>query len=96
MEDHYIDWYVLTIKKAWEDRPEPLAVRPRDFRALEILLHCHRQQLIRMAASRGETLKLDDRYEWVCTYTIAEIDKDMVVQSYYHIIQTGEPEKRAY
>jgi hypothetical protein len=47
-----------------------------------------------MAASRGETLKLDDIYEWVCTSTVAEIDKDMVVQGYYHIIQTGE--KREY
>jgi hypothetical protein len=25
---------------------------------------------------------LDDRYEWVCTSTIAEIDKDMIVQDY--------------
>jgi hypothetical protein len=47
-----------------------------------------------MAASRGGTLKLDNRYEWVCTSTIAEIDKGIVVQGYYHIIQTGE--KREY
>jgi hypothetical protein len=47
-----------------------------------------------MAASRGGTLKIDDGYEWVCTSTIAEIDKDMIVQGYFHIIQTGE--KREY
>jgi hypothetical protein len=39
MEDHYIDWYVLAMKKASEVRPEP--VRPREFRALEILPQCH-------------------------------------------------------
>jgi hypothetical protein len=90
--DEYIDWCASAIKKAWEDRQEP--VRPKELRALETLLHCSRQQLIRMAAYRGETLKLDEGYEWVCTSTIAEIDKDMVVQGYYHIIQTGE--KREY
>jgi hypothetical protein len=42
----------------------------------------------------GEHLKLDDTYEWVCTSTIAEIDKDTIVQGYYHIISTGE--KREY
>jgi hypothetical protein len=47
-----------------------------------------------MAASLGGTLKLDDSFEWVCTSTLAEIDKDAIVQGYYHIIPTGE--KREY
>jgi hypothetical protein len=86
------DWFASVIRKAWEDMPEQ--AQPKDIRALETLLHCLKQQLIRMAASRGGTLKLDNRYEWVCTSTIAEIDKDTMVQGYYHIIPTGE--KREY
>jgi hypothetical protein len=61
--DEYIDWYASAIKKAWEDRPNP--VRPKELRALETLLHCRRQQLIRMAASQGGTLKLDNGFELV-------------------------------
>jgi hypothetical protein len=65
--------------QAWEDMPEQ--AQPKEIRALETFLHYRRQQpeLIRMAASRGGTLKFDDRYEWVCTSTIAEIDKDTIV-----------------
>jgi hypothetical protein len=59
--DEYIDWYALAIKKAWEDRPNP--VRTKELRALETLLHCSTQQLIRMAASRGGILKLDDGFD---------------------------------
>jgi hypothetical protein len=92
MCDENIDWFASMIRKAWEDMPQQ--VQPKEILALESLLHCRRQQLIRMAASRGGTLKLDDTYEWVCTSTIAEIDKDTIVQGYYHIISTGE--KREY
>jgi hypothetical protein len=80
------------IKKAWEDRPKPAQLK--ELRALETLLHCSRQQLIREAASRGGTLELDDGFEWVCTSTIAEIHKNTVVQGYYHSTETGE--KREY
>jgi hypothetical protein len=73
---------------------EGKTARPKQIRALETLLHCRRQQLIRMAASRRGTLKLDHIYEWVCSSNIAEIDKDMIVQGHYHIIPMGE--KREY
>jgi hypothetical protein len=72
----------------------PQQAQPKKIRELETLLHCRRQQLIGMAASRGGTLKIDDAYERVCSSTIAEIDTDTIVQDYYHIIPTGE--KREY
>jgi hypothetical protein len=92
MSDENIDWFALVIRKAWEDMPEQ--AQPKEILALETLSHCRRQQLIRMAASRGGTLKLDDTYEWVCTSTIVGIDMDTIVQGYYHIIPTDE--KREY
>jgi hypothetical protein len=86
--DECIDWYASVIKKAWEDRPKPAQLK--ELQALEKLLHCRRQQLIRKAASRGGTLELDNGFEWVCTSSIAEIDKNKVAQGYYHFTETGE------
>jgi hypothetical protein len=62
MADENIDWFALVIKKAWEDMPRP--AQTKKYRALETLLHYRRQQLIRMAASRGATLEVDNGYEW--------------------------------
>jgi hypothetical protein len=39
-------------------------------------------------------LKIDDDHRWISTSIIAEIDKNMIVQGYFHIIPTGD--KRAY
>jgi hypothetical protein len=39
-------------------------------------------------------LKIDDDHGWISTSIIAEIDKNMIVQGYFHIIPTGD--KRAY
>jgi hypothetical protein len=71
--DEYIDWYALAMKKAWEDRPNP--VRTKELRAVETLLHCSTQQLIRMAASRGGILKLDDSFDG-CVHQISDDRRD--------------------
>jgi hypothetical protein len=39
-------------------------------------------------------LKIDDDHGWISTSIIAEIDKNMIVQGYIHIIPMGD--KRAY
>jgi hypothetical protein len=90
--DECIDWYSSAIEKAWEDRQKPAQLK--ELRALETLLHCRRQRLIRKAASRGGTLELNNGFEWVCTSSIAEIDKNKVAQGCYHSTETGE--KREY
>jgi hypothetical protein len=48
----------LVIKKAWEDTPGK--VQQGRAQALENLLHCSRQQLVRKAASQGGTLKINN------------------------------------